>query len=576
MATEVIMPQMGESIFEGTITKWLKKIGETVNKDEPLFEISTDKVDAEIPSPVAGVLTEIKVQEGATVQINTVVALVGAAGEAASAPAKEAPAAASKKPATAPAAKGTAGDGATAEATASATSNAQPDASTPASGAVTGGTEVVMPQMGESIFEGTITKWLKKVGDTVNKDEPLFEISTDKVDAEIPAPNAGKLSEIKVPEGATVQINTVVAVIGGSATGSAASAAPAVAAPAKTATPAPAASEAVAASAGTTDKLRSSPLVRRIAKDNHLDLRQISGTGSGGRITKDDALKFLAENGAGATAPAAAPKLPAPTATPAPVASAPASIQAAVAAPVSSPLPGSLAPLTKMRSIIAQRMVESAHTSPHVHTVFKVDMTRIAKLREKEKGKYEQRNGVKLTYMPFIAAAAVHTLRKFPIVNASLEQTDAGLAIRYHQNINLGIAVALEWGLIVPVIKQAEERSFLGLARAVADLAERARGKKLKPEEVSGSTFTLTNSGIFGEEFGTPIINQPDSAILAIGGLKKEPVVLADSEGNDTIAIRWTQNFCLGFDHRTIDGADAGKFMAEFKKTLEGWSGDIG
>jgi len=576
MATEVIMPQMGESIFEGTITKWLKKIGETVNKDEPLFEISTDKVDAEIPSPVAGVLTEIKVQEGATVQINTVVALVGAAGEAVSAPAKEAPAAASKKPATAPAAKGTAGDGATAEATASATSNAQPDASTPASGAVTGGTEVVMPQMGESIFEGTITKWLKKVGDTVNKDEPLFEISTDKVDAEIPAPIAGKLSEIKVPEGATVQINTVVAVIGGPATGSAASAAPAVAAPAKTATPAPAASEAVAASAGTTEKLRSSPLVRRIAKDNHLDLRQISGTGSGGRITKDDALKFLAENGAGATAPAAAPKLPAPTATPAPVASAPASIQAAVAAPVSSPLPGSLAPLTKMRSIIAQRMVESAHTSPHVHTVFKVDMTRIAKLREKEKGKYEQRNGVKLTYMPFIAAAAVHTLRKFPIVNASLEQTDAGLAIRYHQNINLGIAVALEWGLIVPVIKQAEERSFLGLARAVADLAERARGKKLKPEEVSGSTFTLTNSGIFGEEFGTPIINQPDSAILAIGGLKKEPVVLADSEGNDTIAIRWTQNFCLGFDHRTIDGADAGKFMAEFKKTLEGWSGDIG
>ena len=576
MATEVIMPQMGESIFEGTITKWLKKIGETVNKDEPLFEISTDKVDAEIPSPVAGVLTEIKVQEGATVQINTVVALVGAAGEAVSAPAKEAPAAASKKPATAPAAKGTAGDGATAEATASATSNAQPDASTPASGAVTGGTEVVMPQMGESIFEGTITKWLKKVGDTVNKDEPLFEISTDKVDAEIPAPIAGKLSEIKVPEGATVQINTVVAVIGGSATGSAASAAPAVAAPAKTATPAPAASEAVAASAGTTEKLRSSPLVRRIAKDNHLDLRQISGTGSGGRITKDDALKFLAENGAGATAPAAAPKLPAPTATPAPVASAPASIQAAVAAPVSSPLPGSLVPLTKMRSIIAQRMVESAHTSPHVHTVFKVDMTRIAKLREKEKGKYEQRNGVKLTYMPFIAAAAVHTLRKFPIVNASLEQTDGGLAIRYHQNINLGIAVALEWGLIVPVIKQAEERSFLGLARAVADLAERARGKKLKPEEVSGSTFTLTNSGIFGEEFGTPIINQPDSAILAIGGLKKEPVVLADSEGNDTIAIRWTQNFCLGFDHRTIDGADAGKFMAEFKKTLEGWSGDIG
>jgi 2-oxoglutarate dehydrogenase E2 component (dihydrolipoamide succinyltransferase) len=432
--------------------------------------------------------------------------------------------------------------------------------------------------MGESIFEGTITKWLKKVGDSVNKDEPLFEISTDKVDAEIPAPVAGKLSEIKVPEGTTVQINTVVAVIGGSTSnfgagpgkGSSASSAPAPAAAS-----AQVASEAAAASAGTTEKLRSSPLVRRIAKDNNLDLRQISGTGSGGRITKDDALKFLAENGAGTTASAVtAPK--SATASAIPVSQAPATIQASLATPVSSPLPGTLVPLTKMRSIIAQRMVESAHTSPHVHTVFKVDMTRIAKLREKEKGRYEQRNGVKLTYMPFIAAAAVQTLRKFPVVNASLEQSDAGLAIRYHQNINLGIAVALEWGLIVPVIKQAEERSFLGLARAVADLAERARGKKLKPEEVSGSTFTLTNSGIFGEEFGTPIINQPDSAILAIGGLKKEPVVMTDSEGNDTIAIRWTQNFCLGFDHRTIDGADAGKFMAEFKKTLENWSGEIG
>jgi pyruvate dehydrogenase E2 component (dihydrolipoamide acetyltransferase) len=571
MATEVIMPQMGESIFEGTITKWLKKIGDTVNKDEPLFEISTDKVDAEIPSPVAGVLSEIKVQEGTTVQINTVVALVGAAGEAAAAPVKEAPPAASKKAATAPAA---------------AKSEAQPDASASASGSVSGGTDVVMPQMGESIFEGTITKWLKKVGEQVNKDEPLFEISTDKVDAEIPAPIAGKLSEIKVPEGTTVQINTVVAVIGGAAAGAAPAAAStpvatAKAAPAASAPVSVPASVAPAASAGTTEKLRSSPLVRRIAKDNNLDLRQISGTGSGGRITKEDTLKFLAENGAGTSAPVStAASAPVATASTVPVsaASAQASTQAAapVSTPVSAPLPGTLVPLTKMRSIIAQRMVESAHTSPHVHTVFKVDMTRIAKLREKEKGKYEQRNGVKLTYMPFIAAAAVQTLRKFPIVNASMEGTGSNLGIRYHQNINLGIAVALEWGLIVPVIKQAEERSFLGLARAVADLAERARGKKLKPDEVSGSTFTLTNSGIFGEEFGTPIINQPDSAILAIGGLKKEPVVITDSEGNDTIAIRWTQNFCLGFDHRTIDGADAGKFMAEFKKTLEGWSGDIG
>jgi 2-oxoglutarate dehydrogenase E2 component (dihydrolipoamide succinyltransferase) len=583
MATEVIMPQMGESIFEGTITKWLKKVGETVAKDEPLFEISTDKVDAEIPSPVAGTLTEIKCNEGETVQINTVVALLGAEGEAASSASAPAatPAPAAAKKATAPAAKGTAGDGATAAATDAAKTTAQTDASVEvapslSSGATKGGTEVVMPQMGESIFEGTITKWLKKLGDDVAKDEPLFEISTDKVDAEIPAPIAGKLTEIKVPEGTTVQINTVVAVLGGSAS-SAPAAAKTASAPAPTSASAPAPIEATpAASAGTTEKLRSSPLVRRIAKDNNLDLSRIAGTGAGGRITKDDTLKFLESNGAGTSAPAASVPAQAVAAAPAapaaPTAPAPASITTAVAAPVSTPLPGELVPLTKMRSIIAQRMVESAHTSPHVHTVFKVDMTRIAKLREKEKGKYEQRNGVKLTYMPFIAAAAVQTLRKFPIVNASME----GDAIRYHKNINLGIAVALEWGLIVPVIKQAEERSFLGLARAVADLAERARGKKLKPDEVSGSTFTLTNSGIFGEEFGTPIINQPDSAILAIGGLKKEPLVITDSEGNDTIAIRWTQNFCLGFDHRTIDGADAGKFMAEFKKTLEGWTGDIG
>jgi len=572
MATEVIMPQMGESIFEGTITKWLKKVGDSVAKDEPLFEISTDKVDAEIPSPVAGTLTEIKVNEGATVQINTVVALVGGAGEASAAPAVR------EAGATAPVAKSAAGDGATAEVTEAAKTTAQPDASVAPSAQVTGGTEVVMPQMGESIFEGTITKWLKKVGDDVAKDEPLFEISTDKVDAEIPSPVAGKLSEIKFPEGSTVQINTVVAVIGGSASAAPAAPQPAIGGPTAVSFSAAAPESPAAASAGTTEKLRSSPLVRRIAKDNNLDLAQIPGTGSGGRITKDDTLKFLADRGAGAAPtaiPAAAtpasPVAAAPIATPAPRAAAPAPVAFA-----SASLPGELVPLTKMRSIIAQRMVESYHLSPHVHTVFKVDMTRIVKLREKEKSKYEQRNGVKLTYMPFIAAAAVQTLRKFPIVNASLEGDGSNLGIRYHQNINLGIAVALEWGLIVPVIKQAEERSFLGLARAVADLAERARGKKLKPEEVSGSTFTLTNSGIFGEEFGTPIINQPDSAILAIGGLKKEATVLTDADGNDTIAIRSMQHFCLGFDHRTIDGADAGKFMAEFKKTLESWSGDIG
>ncbi len=561
MATDVIMPQMGESIFEGTITKWLKKVGETVNKDEPLFEISTDKVDAEIPAPVAGVLSQIKAAEGETVQVNTVVAVIGAAGEAkeaASAPANGKKAA--KSAATAPVSKPAAPDFATEAADATASTTTAPS----------GGTDVVMPQMGESIFEGTITKWLKKVGETVNKDEPLFEISTDKVDAEIPAPIAGVLSEIKAAEGETVQVNTVVAIIGGSAAGTSAPASsPALSVPAASAPVVESSGptvEAEAASSGTTARLRSSPLVRRIAKDNNLDLTRIQGTGAGGRITKQDALGYLASNGKDASAAAPAAR---PTAPQAPAVAA----SAVVSAPA---LPGELVQLSRMRGIIAQRMVESARISPHVHTVFKVDMTRIVRLREREKSKYEQRNGVKLTYMPFIAAAVVQTLRKFPIVNASLESTPSGDAIRYHRNIHLGIAVALEWGLIVPVIHQAEERSFLGLARAVADLAERARTKRLKPEEVQGSTFTLTNSGIFGEEFGTPIINQPDSAILAIGGLKKEAVVLTDAEGNDTIAIRSTQNFCLGFDHRTIDGADGGKFMAEFKKTLEGWSGEIG
>ena len=232
--------------------------------------------------------------------------------------------------------------------------------------------------------------------------------------------------------------------------------------------------------------------------------------------------------------------------------------------------------MTKMRAIIAQRMVQSKATAPHVHSVYKVDMTHIVRLREKEKAKYEQRNGVKLTYMPFIAAAAVQALRRFPILNASVVSIPAGPAIHYHANINMGIAVALEWGLIVPVIHQAEERSFLGLARAIADLADRARTKRLKPDEVQGGTFTLTNSGVFGDEFGTPILNQPESAILAIGGMRKEPAVLTDDEGNDSIAIRSVQHFCLGFDHRIIDGADAGKFMLEFKHTLEHWSGDIG
>jgi len=413
-------------------------------------------------------------------------------------------------------------------------------------------TDVIMPQMGESIFEGTITKWLKKVGDAVEKDEPLFEISTDKVDAEIPAPVAGVLAEIRIPEGATVEVNTIVAVIGEADTAAAVAALPKVAAPqvqpkAQSAPP-------QVASPQPGGRIRSSPLARRMAKEHGLDLSQITGSGAESRIGKEDVLRALSQ-------PSPATDL----------------LQRAAALQVPPPqVAAELVPLTRMRSIIAQRMVESMKVSPHVHTTYKVDMTRIARLRDRRKAAFEQRHGVKLTWMPFIAVAAIEALKRFPVVNASLENAAQGLAIRYHQNVHLGIAVALDWGLIVPVVRQAEQRSFTDLARTIADLAERARTKKLSPDEVGGSTFTLTNSGVFGDEFSLPIINQPESAILCISGLKKEPVVLTDSEGNDTIAIRSMQHFTLGFDHRLIDGADACKFMGEFKKTLENWNQEIG
>jgi pyruvate dehydrogenase E2 component (dihydrolipoamide acetyltransferase) len=541
MATDVVMPQMGESIFEGTVTKWLKKPGDTVERDEPLFEISTDKVDAEIPSPVAGTLQEIKVEAGATVQVNAIVAVIGEAGGAAAA-----------------------------EANAEPQAEAQADAPK-AESAPSAATEVVMPQMGESIFEGTITKWLKKVGDKVERDEPLFEISTDKVDAEIPSPVAGVLQEIRSEAGATVQVNTTVALIGGGA-------APAKASPAAStpATPVPESKPAAQAAMSAQpqaeavqqsgEKVRSSPLVRKMAKEHDLDLSQIAGSGSAGRVTKDDVLSHMSGSVAAKTTPT-----PAATSAPLP-APAPAAAKAPASPAAASPLAGQVVPMTRMRSIIAARMVESKHTNAHVHTVFKIDMTRIVRLREKEKSKYEQRNGVKLTYMPFIARAVTATLRKMPIINASIE----GDAIRYHANVNIGIAVALDWGLIVPVIKQAEEKSFLGVARSIADLAERARGKKLKPDEVGTSTFTLTNAGIYGEQFGTPVINMPESAILGIGGLFKEPAVVTDELGMDSIAVRHVIHLTLGFDHRIIDGSDAGKFMAEVKKYLENWNEDIG
>lgn len=416
-------------------------------------------------------------------------------------------------------------------------------------------TEVVMPQMGESIVEGTITKWLKKPGDKVQRDEPLFEISTDKVDAEIPAPASGVLQEIKVSEGNTVQVNTVVGVIGdgGGPAAPAQASAPAPSAPAaKKEAPAPPPPAAPAAEASDESDVRSSPLVRKLAREHNVDLARISGTGTGGRVTKQDVLDYV-EGRSSTRAP-----------------SAPAARSAAAPAP--SVIPGDLVPMTQMRKIIAQRMIESRRTSAHVHCMFEVDMTRIVNLRNKLKGSFEQRHGARLTFMPFFVRAAIIALQKYPIVNASVE----GENIRYHRHVNAGIAVALDWGLIVPVLKNADELNFLGLQRGITDLGERARNKKLMPSDIEGATFTITNPGQFGAVFGLPIINQPNAAIMGVGGITKQPMVVTDQDGTDSIAIRSVVHLTLGYDHRIIDGAVADQFMVLVKKTLEGWSEEVG
>jgi len=443
-------------------------------------------------------------------------------------------------------------------------------------------TDIVMPQMGESIVEGTITKWLKKPGDKIQRDEPLFEISTDKVDAEIPAPASGVLQEIKVSEGTTVQVNTVVGTISdgdGAVPAKAAPAekksAPAAAAPKTEPRPAAKAEQAAPAAQVHEDDehARSSPLVRKIAREHNINLSQVEGTGLGGRITKQDIQAFI-EGQSGASSresggTGVSPVQPSEGARP--------TIQAAsgpAQAPRPTPavIPGDLVPMTNMRRIIAQRMIESRRTSAHVHCMFEVDMTRIVNLRNKLKSSFEQRNGARLTFMPFFVRAAIIGLQQFPIVNASIE----GDGIRYHRHVNVGIAVALDWGLIVPVLKNADELNFLGLQRGITDLGERARGKKLKPEEVEGSTFTVTNPGQFGAVFGLPIINQPNSAIMGVGGITKMPLVVTDKDGADSIAIRSVVHLTLGYDHRIIDGAVADQFMAFVKKTLEGWSEDVG
>jgi pyruvate dehydrogenase E2 component (dihydrolipoamide acetyltransferase) len=443
-------------------------------------------------------------------------------------------------------------------------------------------TDIIMPQMGESIVEGTITKWLKKPGDKVQRDEPLFEISTDKVDAEIPAPASGVLHEIKVTEGTTVGVNTVVGTIAvdgeaapkpAPAPAKAAPAAPpqesiavpppvAAASPSRSSqAPAPPPLPAPAASAqDEEEEARSSPLVRKIAREHGVSLSQIAGTGLGGRITKQDIMQFIENQGS--TQPVSTTPSPAQ-----PAAAAPAPRPATPA-----PYPGDLVPMSNMRKLIAKHMIESRRTSAHVHCMYEVDFTRIVNLRSKLKSGFEQRHGARLTFMPFFVRAAVIALQQWPIINANIE----GENIRYHRHINMGIAVALDWGLIVPVLKNAGDLNFLGLQRGITDLGERARTKKLKPEDVEGSTFTITNPGQFGAVFGLPIINQPNSAIMGVGGITKQPMVVTDNDGNDSIAIRSVVHLTLGYDHRLIDGAVADQFMAQVKKNLETWTEEVG
>ncbi len=464
--------------------------------------------------------------------------------------------------------------------------------------------EVKMPQMGESIAEGTIVKWLKHVGDSVKRDEPLFEISTDKVDAEIPAPTSGVLAEIKVQEGETVAVNTVVAVINGGGGAAAKPAAtepakeapappkqepkqaqpqPAPAEPAKPAAQAPPAAQPAPPADATADagepgdeafskdesrKTRSSPVVRKIAEEHDVDISQIEGTGIGGRVTKQDILSFVEKKGAGAKPAAAAPATAATPAAPSPAASPAPSQPARAAAPAQAeagPQPYAegdrveIEPMSIMRRRIAERMVESRHISAHVTSFMEVDFSKTAKLREGLKGEFD-RDGVKLTFMPFIIKGVIEGIKKWPIVNSSIW----GDQIVYKKDINVGVAVALDWGLIVPVIRGADEKSLLGLARAVNDLGERARKKQLKPDEVQGGTFTITNPGSFGGWAGTPIINQPQVAILGVGVIKKRPVVV-----DDAIAIRQIGVLGLSFDHRIIDGAVADQFLATIRDVIE-------
>ena len=565
MSESVKMPALGESVTEGTVSSWLKAVGDTVEADEPLLEVATDKVDTEVPSPASGVLLEIRVPEDETVEVGTVLAIIGDPSQAGSAPAPAAPApqAAPEPPAPAPAPAAEA-----------------PAPAAPQAGGSAEGTEVTMPALGESVTEGTVSSWLKAVGDTVEADEPLLEVATDKVDTEVPSPASGVLLEIRVPEDETVEVGTVLAIIGdpsqaGSAPAPAAPApqaapeppAPAPAPAAEAPAPAPAATAAPAAAAPVSSGASGSyvtPIVRKLAKDKGVDLSTVTGTGVGGRIRKQDveaAAKAAEEARAAAAAPAPAAEASAPAAAAKPASAKP---------EVDTTLRGRTEKMSRLRQVIADRMIDSLQTSAQLTTVVEVDVTRVAALRARAKNDFLAKNGTKLTFLPFFVQAATEALKAHPKINASIE----GKNVTYHDVEHVGIAVDTPRGLLVPVVKNAGDLNIPGLAKRINDLAARTRDNKVNPDELSGSTFTITNTGSGGALFDTPIINQPEVAILGLGAIQRQPRVIKDADGGEVIAIRSVCYLALSYDHRLVDGADAARYLMTVKKRLE--EGDFG
>ena len=538
MTVSVTMPQLGESVTEGTVTRWLKQVGDTVAADEPLLEVSTDKVDTEIPSPAAGVLLAIRAQEDETVFVGAELAVIGAAGDAPAPAPGEAP--------SAPAAS---------EPPAAAQTPAEPVVPTQAPNSAQGATEIsiTLPALGESVTEGTVTRWLKQVGDQVTADEPILEISTDKVDTEIPAPASGTLVAITVGEDQTVAVGSELGRIATGASASVASASVAVA-PGAVAPVAVAVAPVAVAPAEVAELTDAyvTPLVRRLAAQNDIDLATLTGTGVGGRIRKQDVLDAAQFKAAPVVAAAAAPV----SATP-----------VTAATPPASPLRGRTEKMPRLRKVIAERLVESLQTSAQLTTVIEVDVSLIASLRNRVKNEFEAREGVKLTFLPFFCKAAVEALKQYPQVNASIDMAEG--TITYHDSENLGIAVDTERGLLVPVIQRAGDLNIAGLARHIADVAERTRTNKVSPDELSGGTFTVTNTGSRGALFDTPIINLPQVAILGTGAVVKRPIVVTDATGQDVIAIRSMVYLALSYDHRIIDGADAARFLGTMRQRLE-------